>query len=53
MVVLSIGQETKFIYYLLQGIGIKIDLPIILKTENIGAMFKTQHTSFVVRTRVT
>jgi hypothetical protein len=45
--------RTKFIYNLLQGIGIEIDLPIILKTENIGAMFKTHHPSFGVRTRVT
>jgi hypothetical protein len=32
-------KEIKFIYYLLQGIGIEIDLTIIVKTDNIGAMF--------------
>jgi hypothetical protein len=32
-------KEIKFIYYLLQGIGINIELPIIVKTNNIGAMF--------------
>ena len=32
-------KEIKFNSYLLQGIGIEIDLPIVVKTDNIGAMF--------------
>jgi hypothetical protein len=44
-------KEIKFIYYLLQGIGINIEPPIIVKTDNIGAMFMAQNTSSGVRTR--
>jgi hypothetical protein len=44
-------KEIKFIHYLLQGIGIEIHLPIIVKTNNNGAMFITQNASFGVRTR--
>jgi hypothetical protein len=44
-------KEIKFIYYLLQGIGIDIELPIIVKTDNIGAMFMAQNSSSGVRTR--
>jgi hypothetical protein len=44
-------KEIKFIYYLLQGIGIEIDLLIIVKTDNIGAMFMAQNASSGVRTR--
>ena len=32
-------KKIKFIYDLLQGISIEIDHPIIVKIENIGAMF--------------
>jgi hypothetical protein len=38
-------KKIKFIYYLLQGIGINIELPIIVKTDNIGAMFMAQNSS--------
>jgi hypothetical protein len=44
-------KEIKFIYSLLQGIGIEVDLPIIVKTHNIGAMFMAQNASSGVRTR--
>ena len=44
-------KEIKFIYYLLQGIGINIELPIIVKTNNICAMFMAQNSSSGVRTR--
>jgi hypothetical protein len=32
-------KEVKFIYYLLRDIGIEVKLPIIVKTDNVGAMF--------------
>jgi hypothetical protein len=35
-------KEIKFIYYLLQGIGIDIEIPIIVKTDNIGEIFTAQ-----------
>jgi hypothetical protein len=44
-------KEIKFIYYLLRDIGIKVDLPILVKTDNVGAMFMTQNASSGMRTR--
>jgi hypothetical protein len=32
-------KEVKFIYYLRRDIGIEVELPIIVKTDNVGAMF--------------
>jgi hypothetical protein len=39
------------IYYLLQGIGLIIDHPIIVKTDNLGAVFVVQNASSGVRAR--
>jgi hypothetical protein len=44
-------KEIKFIYYLLRDIGIVVKLPILVKTENVGAMFMAQNGSSGVRTR--
>jgi hypothetical protein len=44
-------KEIKFIYYLLREIGIEINLPITVKTDNVGAMFMVQNASSGVRTR--
>jgi sulfatase maturation enzyme AslB (radical SAM superfamily) len=44
-------KEVKFIYYLLCDIGIEVELPIIVKTDNVGAMIMTQNSSSGVRTR--
>jgi hypothetical protein len=44
-------KEVKFIYYLLRDIGIEVELPIIVKTDNVGAMFMAQNSSSGVRTR--
>jgi ketol-acid reductoisomerase len=44
-------KEVKFIYYLLCDIGIEVELPIIVKTDNVGAMFMTQNSSSGVKTR--
>jgi hypothetical protein len=32
-------KEIKFIYYLLREIGIEVNLPITVKTDNVGSMF--------------
>jgi hypothetical protein len=45
------GKEIKFIYFSLQGIRTEIELPIIVKTDNIGATFMAQNSSSGVRTR--
>jgi hypothetical protein len=44
-------KEIKFIYYLLNDIDIEVKLPIIVKTDNVGAMFMAQNSSSGVRTR--
>jgi hypothetical protein len=44
-------KEVKFIYYLLRDIGIEVELPIIVKTDNVGAIFMAQNSSSDVRTR--
>jgi hypothetical protein len=43
-------KEIKFIYYLLREIGIKVNLPITVKTDNVDAMFMAQNASSGVRT---
>ena len=44
-------KEVKFIYYLLRDFHIKVKLPIVIKTDNIGAMFMSENASTGVRTR--
>jgi hypothetical protein len=44
-------KEIKFIYYLLREIGIEVNLPITVKTDNVGAMFMAQSASSGIRTR--
>jgi hypothetical protein len=44
-------KDIKFIYYLLRDIGIEVELPIIVKTDNVGAMFMAQNSSPGVKTR--
>jgi hypothetical protein len=44
-------KEIKFIYYLLREIGIEVNLPITVKTDNVGAMFVAQNASSGVRAR--
>jgi hypothetical protein len=41
----------KFIHYLLRDIGIEVNLPITVKTDNVAAMFMAQNASSGVRTR--
>jgi hypothetical protein len=35
-------KELKFIYYLLSDLHIKVNLPIVVKTDNIGAIFMSE-----------
>jgi hypothetical protein len=44
-------KEVNFIYYLLYDFHIKVNLPIIIKTDNIGAIFMAKNSSTGVRTR--
>jgi hypothetical protein len=44
-------KKVKFINNLLREIGIEVELQIIVKTDNVGAMFIAQNSSSGVRTR--
>jgi hypothetical protein len=44
-------KEIKFLYFLLKDIGIEMTLPIVVKTDNIGALFMSQNSSTGVRSR--
>jgi hypothetical protein len=44
-------KEFKFIYYLLCDFHIKVNLPIIIKTDNIGDIFMAENSLTGVRTR--
>jgi hypothetical protein len=43
-------KELKFIYYLLSNLHIKVNLPILVKTDNIGAIFMSENALTVFRT---
>jgi hypothetical protein len=44
-------KEIKFMYFLLRDIGIDVELPIVVKTNNFGAMSMAQNTSTGIHTR--
>jgi hypothetical protein len=44
-------KEINFIFYLLRKIDIEVNLPITVKTNNVGAMFMAQNALSSVRTR--
>jgi Reverse transcriptase (RNA-dependent DNA polymerase) len=44
-------KEIRFIYYLLDSIGIKVELPIVVRCDNVGANFMAENSSSGVRTR--
>jgi hypothetical protein len=44
-------KELKFIYYLLSDLHIKVNLPIVVKTDNIGAICMSENASTGFRTR--
>ena len=44
-------KEIRFIYYLLESIGINIELPIVVRCDNVGAIFMAENSSSGVRTR--
>jgi hypothetical protein len=43
-------KEFKFIYYLLSDLHIKVNIPIVVKTDNIGAIFISENASTGFRT---
>jgi hypothetical protein len=43
-------KEIKLLYFLLQNLGVDLDLPIVVKMDNIGALFMSQYSLIGVRT---
>jgi hypothetical protein len=44
-------KEIRFVYYLLESLGISVKLPIIVRIDNIEAIFMAENASSGVRTR--
>jgi hypothetical protein len=44
-------NELKFVYYLPRDLHIKVKIPIVIKTDNISAIFMSENASTGVRTR--
>jgi hypothetical protein len=44
-------KEIRFIYYLLRSMFIEVKLPIIVRCDNVGAIFMAENSSSGVRTR--
>ena len=44
-------KEIRFIYFILKDIGIEVQLPIVVKSDNVGALFMSQNSSTGVRSR--
>jgi hypothetical protein len=44
-------KEIRFIYFLLKGMGVDVKLPIIVRCENVGAIFMAENSSSGIRTR--
>ena len=45
------AKETKFVYQLLKEMGIEIELPIIMRVDNVGAIFMSENPGGSSRTR--
>jgi hypothetical protein len=44
-------KEIRFVYFILKDIGIEVEFPIVVKTDNVGALFISQNSSTSVRSR--
>ena len=45
------AKEIKFVYQILDSIGIKVALPIIVRVDNIGAIFMSENVTTTQRTK--
>ena len=45
------AKEIKFVYYILENLGIAVKLPIVVRVDNVGAIFMAENVSTSVRTR--
>ena len=48
---LEAAKEVKFVYQLVTSMGIKVKLPIIIKVDNLGAIFMANNLSISDRTK--
>jgi hypothetical protein len=44
-------NEIRFTYFLLKGMGVDVKLPIIVRCDNVGAIFMAENSSSGIRTR--
>jgi hypothetical protein len=44
-------KEIRFVYFILKDIGIEVELPIVVKTYNVGALFMSPNSSTGIRSR--
>ena len=44
-------KEIRFVYYVLESLGISVKLPITVRTDNIGAILMAENSSSGVCTR--
>jgi hypothetical protein len=44
-------KEICFIYFLLKVMGVDVKLPIVVRCENVGAIFMAENSSSGIRTR--
>ena len=45
------SKEIKFVYQVLVSLGIKVKLPIIVRVDNLGAIFMSENISVLQRTK--
>ena len=45
------AKDIKFVYQLLHSIGVNVELPIVVRVDNMGAIFMSENTSTSGRTK--
>ena len=45
------AKEIKFVYYILESLGIAVKLPIVVRVDKVGAIFMAENVSTSIRTR--
>ena len=45
------AKEVKFVYQLLQSMGVQVKLPIVIRVDNIGAIFMSENVAVSQRTK--
>ena len=45
------GKDIKFVYMILESMGVHVELPIVVKVDNVGVIFMTENISTSGRTK--